>query len=90
MPKDSAAEPKEPEPPQEAASGSHVSGHQVASGLTRGVGILSAISVPDMEGVAGLSLGVEGQVPEPYSIVVESPLINTLLESLHVLKQLLS
>lgn len=40
-------------------------GHQVASGLTRGAGILSAISVPGMESAAGLSLGAGAPQPVP-------------------------
>lgn len=37
-----------------------VSGHQVANALTRGAGILSAISVPGMEGAASMSGGFGG------------------------------
>lgn len=85
VPKDSAAEPKAPEPTQEPASSHPVSGHQVASGLTRGAGILSAISVPGMEGAAGLSLGVEGQVPEPYSMDEEDSMA-TEAEPLNIIR----
>ncbi|HGE5121748.1 TPA: P-type conjugative transfer protein TrbL [Escherichia coli] len=49
----------------EAKSG--VSGHQIASGVTRGAGILSAIAVPGMEGAAGLSLGAGAPQPVPGS-----------------------
>ncbi|EBK7348556.1 P-type conjugative transfer protein TrbL [Salmonella enterica] len=49
----------------EAKSG--VSGHQIASGITRGAGILSAIAVPGMEGAAGLSLGAGAPQPVPGS-----------------------
>lgn len=49
----------------EAKSG--VSGHQIASGITRGAGILSAIAVPGMEGAAGLSLGAGAPQPMPGS-----------------------
>lgn len=38
-------------------------GHQIASGLTRTAGLLSAISVPGMEGAAGISLGSGAPVP---------------------------
>lgn len=38
--------------------GKGITGHQIASAVTRGTGIISAISVPGMEGTAGLSLGV--------------------------------
>lgn len=34
-----------------------ITGHSIASAMTRGAGVLSAISVPGMEGAAGLSLG---------------------------------
>lgn len=85
VPKDSIAEPQKTEPTQDTASGPHVSGHQVASGLTRGVGILSAISVPGMEGAAGLSLGVEGQVPEPYSMD-EDDSMATAAEPLNIIR----
>lgn len=44
---------------------SGITGHQVASALTRGAGILSAISVPGMEGAAGLSLGAGSPQPMP-------------------------
>ncbi|UXZ21787.1 P-type conjugative transfer protein TrbL [Pseudomonas sp. YeP6b] len=37
-----------------------ISGHQVANALTRGAGILSAISVPGMEGAASMSGGFGG------------------------------
>jgi type IV secretion system protein TrbL len=37
-----------------------VSGHQVANALTRGAGILSAISVPGMEGASSMSGGFGG------------------------------
>ncbi|EJD3148818.1 P-type conjugative transfer protein TrbL [Salmonella enterica] len=37
--------------------GKGITGHQIASAVTRGAGIISAISVPGMEGAAGLSLG---------------------------------
>jgi len=83
--KESIAEPQKTEPTQDTASGPHVSGHQVASGLTRGVGILSAISVPGMEGAAGLSLGVEGQVPEPYSMD-EDDSMATAAEPLNIIR----
>lgn len=47
--------------PQQPAAGAQDSGsgsgHAVANALTRGAGILAAISVPGMEGAAGLSLG---------------------------------
>lgn len=46
-------------------SGGGVTGHQVANALTRGAGILSAISVPGMEGAAGLSLGAGAPQPMP-------------------------
>lgn len=46
-------------------SGSGISGHQVANAITRGAGILSAISVPGMEGAAGLSLGAGAPQPAP-------------------------
>ena len=49
----------------EAKSG--VSGHQIASGVTRGAGILSAIAVPGMEGAAGLALGAGAPQPVPGS-----------------------
>lgn len=49
----------------DAKSGKGVSGHQVANALTRGAGILSAISVPGMEGAAGLSLGAGAPQPAP-------------------------
>ena len=49
----------------EAKSG--VSGHQIASGIIRGAGILSAIAVPGMEGAAGLSLGAGAPQPVPGS-----------------------
>ncbi|MDE9463071.1 P-type conjugative transfer protein TrbL [Xenorhabdus bovienii] len=42
-----------------------VTGHQVASGLTRGAGIISAISVPGMESAAGLSLASGAPQPVP-------------------------
>ena len=48
---------------EEAKSG--VSGHQIASGIIRGMGILSAIAVPGMEDAAGLSLGADA--PQPVS-----------------------
>ena len=43
---------------QEGRSG--ISGHQVANALTRGAGILSAISVPGMEGAARMGGGFGG------------------------------
>lgn len=43
---------------QEGRSG--ISGHQVANALTRGAGILSAISVPGMEGAASMGGGFGG------------------------------
>ena len=43
---------------QEGRSG--ISGHQVANALTRGAGILSAISVPGMEGAASMGRGFGG------------------------------
>lgn len=49
----------------DAKTGTGVSGHQVANALTRGAGILSAISVPGMEGAAGLSLGAGAPQPAP-------------------------
>ncbi|MBD8483929.1 P-type conjugative transfer protein TrbL [Pseudomonas coleopterorum] len=49
----------------EDKSGAGMSGHQVANALTRGAGILSAISVPGMEGAAGLSLGAGAPQPSP-------------------------
>jgi type IV secretion system protein TrbL len=45
-------------------TGGGPSNSQIADGLTRGAGILAAISVPGMEGSAGLSLGSAPQ-PEP-------------------------
>lgn len=46
-----------PEPaPSDAGGGSGLK--MLASGMTRGAGIMSAISVPGMEGSAGLSLGM--------------------------------
>lgn len=49
----------------ETKEGSGVTGHQVANALTRGAGILSAISVPGMESAAGLSLGAGAPQPAP-------------------------
>lgn len=46
--------------------GKGMSGHQIANGITRAGGILAAISVPGMEGAAGLSLGSAPQ-PTPGS-----------------------
>lgn len=43
---------------QEGSGG--ISGHQVANALTRGAGILSAISVPGMEGAASMGGGFGG------------------------------
>lgn len=43
---------------QEGSGG--ISGHQVANALTRGAGILSAISVPGMEGAASIGGGFGG------------------------------
>lgn len=42
-----------------------VSGRQVAEGLTRGLGLMSAIAVPGMESAAGLSLGAGQPQPTP-------------------------
>lgn len=41
--------------------------HLIASGITRGAGILSAIAVPGMESAAGLSLGAGTPQPMPGS-----------------------
>jgi type IV secretion system protein TrbL len=49
----------------EAKKGGGVTGHEVANALTRVGGILSAISVPGMEGAAGLSLGAGAPQPTP-------------------------
>lgn len=49
-----------PQEPAQAASGEEeggISGRSLASAITRGAGILSAMSVPGMEGAAALSLG---------------------------------
>jgi type IV secretion system protein TrbL len=55
--------------PQQAAGDAKESnsgaGLHVANALTRGAGILSAISVPGMEGAAGLSLGAGAPQPMP-------------------------
>jgi len=44
-------------PPAQPGESGGITGRQIASGLLRGTGILSAISVPGMESAAGLSLG---------------------------------
>lgn len=53
------------QPAGEAKESGGVTGHQVANAVTRGAGILSAISVPGMEGAAGLSLGAGAPQPMP-------------------------
>lgn len=53
------------QPAKGAKEGGGPSGHQMANALTRGAGILSAISVPGMEGAAGLSLGAGAPQPSP-------------------------
>ncbi len=54
-----SAQPQQQEPAQAAGSEEGgISGRSLASALTRGAGILSAISVPGMEGSAALSLDV--------------------------------
>ncbi|WP_443694979.1 P-type conjugative transfer protein TrbL, partial [Pseudomonas sp.] len=57
-------------------SSNGVSAHQVANALTRGAGILSAISVPGMEGAAGLSLGAGAPQPSPGAGGGESMEVN--------------
>ncbi|KGK65907.1 P-type conjugative transfer protein TrbL [Xanthomonas citri] len=47
------------------AGGKGVSGRQVAEGVTRGLGLMSAIAVPGMESAAGLSLGAGQPQPTP-------------------------
>lgn len=42
-----------------------VSGRQVAEGVTRGLGLMSAMAVPGMESAAGLSLGAGQPQPTP-------------------------
>lgn len=49
-------------PAQNSSNKSSGHGRAIASGVTRAAGILSAISVPGMEGAAGLSLG---SAPQP-------------------------
>lgn len=60
-----------PAPEAPASGGQEKEGgmgaHQIANALTRGAGILSAISVPGMEGAAGLSLGAGAPQPTPES-----------------------
>lgn len=58
-------QPEVQQPASEAKESGGVTGHQVANALTRGAGILSAISVPGMEGAAGLSLGAGAPQPMP-------------------------
>ncbi|EOX7213270.1 P-type conjugative transfer protein TrbL [Escherichia coli] len=48
-----------------SAGGKGVSGRQVAEGVTRGLGLMSAIAVPGMESAAGLSLGAGQPQPTP-------------------------
>jgi len=68
-PSESSAPPAEGSPASsEAGSGSSDgggsnTGHRIASGVLRTAGVLSAISVPGMEGAAGLSLGAPQPVP---------------------------
>lgn len=59
------AQPEAQQPVGEAKESGGITGYQVANGLTRGAGILSAISVPGMEGAAGLSLGAGSPQPMP-------------------------
>ena len=47
--------------------GKGVSGRQVAEGVTRGLGLMSAMAVPGMESAAGLSLGAGQPQPTPNS-----------------------
>ncbi|ECW9094583.1 P-type conjugative transfer protein TrbL [Escherichia coli] len=47
------------------AGGKGVSGRQVAEGVTRGLGLMSAMAVPGMESAAGLSLGAGQPQPTP-------------------------
>lgn len=48
-----------------SAGGKGVSGRQVAEGVTRGLGLMSAMAVPGMESAAGLSLGAGQPQPTP-------------------------
>lgn len=66
-----------------SSSSPNGSGYALASGLTRGAGVLSAISVPGMEGAAGLSLGVEGmppafEPPEEESMITDAEQPNSI------------
>lgn len=52
---------------EKADSGKGMSGRQVAEGVTRAAGLMSAIAVPGMESAAGLSLGSGQPQPSPDS-----------------------
>lgn len=58
-------QPEAQQPAGGAKESGSVTGHHVANALTRSAGILSAISVPGMEGAAGLSLGAGAPQPTP-------------------------
>ncbi|CDG89405.1 P-type conjugative transfer protein TrbL (fragment) [Xenorhabdus bovienii str. feltiae Florida] len=67
-----SASPSSPSPSVRQAAGQadkaqdrKITGHHVASGLTRGAGVISAISVPGMESAAGLSLASGAPQPVP-------------------------
>lgn len=51
----------------DSSTGKGMSGRQMAEGVTRGLGLMSAIAVPGMESAAGLSLGAGQPQPTPGS-----------------------
>lgn len=56
-----------------SSNGQGISGRQMAEGVTRGLGLMSAIAVPGMESAAGLSLGAGQPQPTPGSGSDDAP-----------------
>ncbi|KIZ48466.1 conjugal transfer protein TrbL [Pseudomonas oryzihabitans] len=74
-PESNSAPRSAPSSPAQSAEGqgAGVGGRQVAEGLTRGLGLMSAMAVPGMESTAGLSLGSGQPQPVPNTSAEDTP-----------------